>query len=152
EYRLFHGLRLDVVHEALDAAPWVQGIQETVERLRAAGLEVWYVTDQPSWATDYLARWGIHDGVCSPASTRGARVGALLDARFEKWPGLQEKLKRAGIPPETVCHVGNGSNDIPIFEHVGKGIAFAADSPAVEAAADAVVTGGDLTGVLAHLV
>lgn len=150
EYDLFLGIEVARIHEALARGPWVEGIAETISALRARGLEVWVVTDQPSWAVAFLDRFGIRESVCSAAIVRDGVVGACPEPRFEKWPALQQRLAERGIPPEDVCHVGNGVNDLPIWKHVGRGIAFNG-SAAVEKEASAVVRGNDLRAVLAQL-
>lgn len=152
EHRRFQGLDRETVHRALAKGPWVQGIQATVQALRSAGKEVWVVTDQPDWAVGFLARWGIEEGVYASTHPRsGGEIGSVERYAFEKWPALADKLDRKGIAPAQVCHVGNGSNDIPVFENVGRGVAFNPSDPSVQAAAVATVEGDDLRDVLPHV-
>ncbi len=152
EHRRFQGLDRQTVHRALDKGPWVQGIEATVQALRSAGKEVWVVTDQPDWAVEFLERWGIETGVCARTHPRsGGEIGSVARYAFEKWPALADKLDREGIAPDEVCHVGNGSNDVPVFQNVGRGVAFNPTDPWVQAAADATVQGDDLRDVLPHV-
>lgn len=152
EHRLFQGLDRAVVQEALSKGPWVQGIASTVETLRDMGLEVWAVTDQPDWAVEVLARWGIGDGIHATTHARpNGEIGSVDRYAFEKWPVLADRLAADGIAPSDVCHVGNGHNDIPVFENVGRAVAFNPSGPEVQATADAVVEGDDLTDVIAHV-
>lgn len=149
EYPLFLGVPVERAHQALDSGDWLRDIEPTVRRLREAGHEVWVVTDQPDWAVAYLERFGINEGVYS-RTTRwaGETIGAAVDVKFDKLPALQEELSRAGIEPEAVTHVGNGTNDIPVFEAVGGSIAFNPSTEAVSQAADATIRSDSLEPVL----
>ncbi len=152
EHRLFQGLDRPTVQAALARGPWLEGIEATVEALRAQGSEVWVVTDQPDWAVEVLERWGIQDGVHATTHTRSnGEIGSVDRYAFEKWPVLADRLSEVGIAPERVCHIGNGSNDIPVFENVGRAIALNPSGPTVQAAADATVEGNDLADVLPHV-
>ncbi len=131
-------LSLQEIHRALRAGPWLPGIADGVRRLRDAGLDVTLLTDQPSTLADFLGRWAITRPVCSPVTVKeGAQIG--IDARFDKWANLAQRLAADGIPAQRVCHVGNGSNDVPVWKNVGAGIAVFA-SPEVASAATRIVT------------
>lgn len=147
EYDLFLDVPIARIHEALADGPWLQGIQGTVEGLREVGLEVWVVTDQPDWAVLFLERWGLNEGVYTATRSWDGRVGPVEEQVFEKWPALRTKLKSAGIAPSQVCHVGNGTNDIPIFGRVGAGVAFNPDDATVAQASDHVIRSDSLEGV-----
>lgn len=147
-YPLFLGRRVDEVHEALAQGPWLENIAETVARLKALGLEVWVVTDQPVWAVTYLTRHGLTEGVFSETADEGGRIGPVTRQVFEKWPALETRLRAAGIAPAEVVHVGNGTNDLPIFARVGRSIAFNPSGPEVSRAADKVIEAEDLSRIL----
>lgn len=151
EHALFEGQPLADAHAGLAEGPWVAHIPETVDALRARGLSVWLVTDQPSWAVSFLQRWGLREGVWSRAPVENHRIGPVVEAAFDKWAALSTKLSEAGIDPGEVCHVGNGSNDVAIFERVGYAIAFNPDDEHVAGAADVVIEGDDLAAVVDHV-
>jgi phosphoserine phosphatase len=130
-------LSLADLHRALRKAAWLPGISEGVARLKAAGLRVCLLTDQPSTCTDFLGRWGLTDAICSPVTVKDGRQVAI-DARFDKLANLRGRLAEWGIPESRVCHVGNGSNDIPVFGAVGGSVAVFDDAK-VKAAAQAWV-------------
>lgn len=151
EYDLFYDLPLDELDAALADADWVRGIPSTVAHLHEGGARVVLLTDQPRWACDRIVeRYGLDGAVCTEAATRHGRVGALQRPNFEKLEGLR-RFMTEGPPYPDVAHVGNGSNDVPIFEAVGRAVAFNPSGPPVEAAADAVVRSDDLRDVLPHL-
>lgn len=149
EYPLFLGVPVDRIHEALEQGDWLADIEATVDELRQAGAEVWVVTDQPDWAVSYLERFGIEEGVYTETTRwSGQEVGAAVDIAFDKWPALSERLATEGIAPERVTHVGNGTNDVPVFEAVGRGVAFNPSSPAVSRAAYATIEADSLVPLL----
>ncbi len=120
-------LTLADVHRGLRKASWLPGIVDGVRRLRAAGMEVRLLTDQPSIVTDFLGRWGLIDAISSPCTIKEGRV-VDIDARFDKWANLEDALAAARIDPARVCHVGNGRNDVPVWANVGAGVAAFAPS------------------------
>lgn len=149
EYPLFLGVPVDRAHEALHGGDWLRDIEATVDALRAGGHEVWVLTDQPDWAVAYLERFGIEDGVYS-RTTRwaGEAIGAAVDVAFDKRPALLERLKQESMSAEDVVHVGNGENDIPVFDAVGGAIAFNPSTPAVSQAADTTIEADSLAPIL----
>lgn len=151
EYELFLDRPVEAVQAAVAEGPWLPDIQAVVERLRGAGLEVWLVTDQPDWALAPLAEAGLTEGVYTTTRRWGDDIGPVEDQVFEKAPALAARLDERGIAPEEVCHVGNGTNDVPVFDSVGWGIAFNPDGEAVRLAADATVTGDRLAGIEAPI-
>lgn len=127
-------LSLASMHRALRQASWMPDIADAVRDWKAEGARVCMLTDQPSVLCDYLGRWGLTDPICSPVTVREGRC-VDIDARFDKWANLEARLDRWHIDPDAVVHVGNGSNDVPVWNHVGHGIAMFAE-PEVAAAAD----------------
>lgn len=120
------------IHRALRKAAWLPGIREGVALLRAEGLQVRLLTDQPSTATDYSGRWGMAPAISSPVTVKEG-VQTALDFREDKLANLVSE----GLDPATVCHVGNGSNDVPVWQAGAHGIAvFAEPDVASEAAVD----------------
>lgn len=148
EYELFLDHPIDEVQEAMMRGPWLDRIGETVTGLQDRGLEAWVVTDQPDWAVGVLERWGIDEGVFSITRSWGDRIGPVEERVDEKWPPLARRLEERSIDPSQVCHVGNGSNDVPVFEEIGYAIAFNPHGGAVRSAADVVVKSDDLSSIL----
>lgn len=148
EYELFLDRPVDEVQDALEEGPWLPDIQETVQALRAHGLQVWVVTDQPDWAVEVLASEGLSEGVYSTTRRWGGKIGPVDEMVFEKAPALIRRLDHAGIPAEEVCHVGNGSNDVPVFAEVGRSIAFNPDDEHIADAADVSMEADRLDGIL----
>lgn len=136
DYRHFVGRRVADMHDALAASPaWTPGIARAIERLHAAGLRVVLTTDQPRFLAEFTKRFGVDDLVCSEADVRDGVVAGPVLPRYEKWPNLAAHLAERGVAPDDVAHVGNGTNDIPVFERVGESIAVNYEKDAVANAA-----------------
>lgn len=146
-------LALADLHRGLRKATWLAGIGDGVRRLHAAGLRVALLTDQPSTFTDFLGRWGLTDAICSPVTVKDGKQVAI-EARFDKLANLRRRVGEWNIPLTRVCHVGNGTNDIPVFRAVGGSVAVD-DNPQVRAAAQRHVAQpaslGDLVDVVLAL-
>jgi phosphoserine phosphatase len=113
-------LTLADCHRALRRAAWLPDISSGVHRLRAAGHTVRMLTDQPDILVDFLGRWSLIDSICSPVTVKeGAILG--IAAHFDKLQNLQSHLGATNL--SDVLHVGNGSNDIPIWKAAGQGLA-----------------------------
>jgi phosphoserine phosphatase len=121
-WELVRGLTLADCHRALRRAAWLPGIAEGVQRLRSAGLQVALLTDQPSTVADFLARWGLEQAIASPAQVRDGKV-LRLDARLDKLANLRAWLEPHGIALAEVAHVGNGPNDVPVWQAGALGVA-----------------------------
>lgn len=130
-------LTLADLHRSLRKARWLAGIAEGVARIRAAGLRACVLTDQPSTCTDFLGRWGLTEAICSPVMVKDGKQ-VSIDGRFDKLANLRRRLAEWGIPEWRVCHVGNGTNDIPVFQAVGGSVAVF-DDARVRSAAQAWV-------------
>ncbi len=130
QWEWVQGLTLADCHRGLRKAKWLADIGDGVRRLHAGGHDVVLLTDQPSTLTDYLGRWGLA-AICSPVTVKeGRAVG--LDARFDKLDNLRRYCAPRGIDLQDVVHVGNGSNDVPVWGAVGRGIAVFAEADVAE--------------------
>ncbi len=59
--------------------------------------------------------------------------------------------EQEGIPPEAVVAVGDATNDLPMMEAAGLGVAMGSGMPEVIAVADRVIGGHD-TDAIAELI
>lgn len=136
DYRFLVGRRVDEMRRALDAsAAWTPGIARAIARFHEAGLRVIVTTDQPRFLAEAARRFGVDDFVCSEAEVVEGVVTGNVESKFEKWPNLARYLASSGVAPAEVAHVGNGTNDIPVFERVGGSIAVNYEKDAVAKAA-----------------
>ena len=122
QWEMVRRLSLADMHRALRRAAWLPGIATGVRALQTSGARVCLLTDQPSVLTDFFGRWGLTDAICSPVTVRDGRP-VEIDARFDKWDNLRRRLAKWDLDPARVCHVGNGSNDVPVWARVGGSVA-----------------------------
>lgn len=141
DYKHFVGRRVDEMLDALrESDRWTPGIRDGVARLHGAGMRLAITTDQP----DFLVRvtqelFDVDDLVCTPAEVRHGRVSGPYDLQHDKWANLERLLNARGIDPREVAHVGNGSNDVPVFRRVGTSVAVNPMNEQVRAGATHVV-------------
>ncbi|HVM44527.1 MAG TPA: HAD-IB family phosphatase [Candidatus Thermoplasmatota archaeon] len=136
DYKHFVGRSVSEMRDVLRRTnAWTPGIASAVERLRDAGLRVIVTTDQPRFLAEATREFGVDDVVCSEAEVRHDRVTGAVFPSFAKWPNLERHLRARRVDAADVVHVGNGTNDIPVFEEVGRSVAVNALHPSVEAAA-----------------
>ncbi len=139
EFQELVGLPVARCHRHLAEADWVPAIREAVTMLHDANVEVGVLTDQPRFLATYLEPLGFDAFLCSDVEVEEGRVTDRLAARFDKWTTLHEHLEAEGVAPEAVGHVGNGTNDVPVFQRVGRSVAVDPDEAAVAEAADHVL-------------
>lgn len=141
DYRHFVGRRVDEMHAVLRASDrWTPGIRDGIARLHDAGMRVAVTTDQPEFLVRITRElFGVDDLVCTPAEVAEGRVAEGYDLQHDKWANLERLLRASGIRAGEAAHVGNGSNDVPVFRRVGYSIAVNPMSDAVrEAATDTI--------------
>lgn len=133
DYKHFVGRRVDEMLDALRKSDkWTPGIASAVERLHDAGVRVAVTTDQPDFLVTITRElFSVDDLVCTPAEVRHGRVAGGYQLQHDKWANLERLLKARRIEPAHVAHVGNGSNDVPVFKNVGDSIAVWPMSDAV---------------------
>lgn len=135
------GLPVERCREHVRQAPGVgvASLAGAVDALHEQGVDAGILTDQPDVLAEAFAEAGLDHVLASPTQVRDGRITGEIDARFDKRAHLEDFLEDAGVPPGRVGHVGNGSNDVPVFEVVGRSVAANPDDEAVARAADAVV-------------
>jgi phosphoserine phosphatase len=145
------GAKLTDVVAALAATPHLDGIEDGIGRLHAAGRRIALLTHNPSYVVDwYVARFGFDDA-------EGTRSQVIVDGvvappgptHAGKVDGLHALAERAGVGLDQVVHVGDGAVDAALFPLVGGGIALNAARPDVERAADVALRTGDFRDVVA---
>jgi HAD superfamily phosphoserine phosphatase-like hydrolase len=125
DYKHFVGRRVDEMLGVLRASDaWTPGIRDAVEALHARGVRVAVTTDQPDFLVEVTRElFGVDDLACSAGEVRHGRVTGSYRLEHDKWANLARLLKARGIDARDVAHVGNGSNDVPVFRRVGDSVA-----------------------------
>jgi hypothetical protein len=66
--------------------------------------------------------------------------------RANKGDGIRALSRLTGVPPEEIAVLGDGENDVPMFQAAGFAVAMGNAAAEVQAAADAVTAGNDADG------
>jgi len=150
----FAGVSPEEVWVALESAPWIDGIEETVSALLAADCRVLLGTVTWRFVAEMVQRrYGFHavsgtemeidDGLLS------GRVTRYFD-EFDKLRFVEEWCRDHGYSLEQAAAVGDSRSDVPLFERAGCAIALNATADA-KAAADIAIDTDFLPDVLDHL-
>jgi phosphoserine phosphatase len=125
DYKHFVGRDVASMREALRASDrWTPGLEGAVRRLHDADLQVVVTTDQPDWLASMTQElFGVDALACSHGDLRHGRVAGTYRLEHDKWANLERHLKARGVAPHEACHVGNGRNDVPVFQRVGWSLA-----------------------------
>jgi phosphoserine phosphatase len=150
ELALLEGIPVPEAKAALRKGPWMRHIPEGVRALRALGLQVGLLTDQPRFLAEE-AEPTLDPLLCSEGGTKEGRIHAASVAyREDKAAHLKGWCKERGIALDEVVHVGNGSNDVPVFERVGLAVAVNAP-PEVARRADVAMEQADSLEAIARV-
>jgi phosphoserine phosphatase len=129
----------------LGAARWIEGIQETVDGLKASGMKVLLGTITWRMAAEFLGdrhgfdavsgtEMGIEEGVLT------GRVTRHFD-EYDKRQFVADYCRSQGFSLSECVAIGDSRSDIPLFRQVGLAIAFNGTADAQQAAH--VCSGGD---------
>jgi len=110
----------------------------------SAGLDVLANRVARELGIDFVCANGVKTDSSGCLTGEGV-VGVRLMYKDEAVKNLS---KRVGIPLSNIVAVGNSCFDIPMFDVVGLGVAFNPEDDCVRRAADFVVEGKDLVGVI----
>ena len=148
----FAGQRVDEVCRALDDAPWIDGIAETVAALAGAGTHVALATITWRSAAGFVARrFGMHSwcGTSMVESQDGVLSGAV-ERVFNAEDKAAFALSLAERHGRPIAAVGDSRSDLELFGVADCAIALNADAEA-RAAATTAVDADDLRALLALL-
>ncbi len=145
----------NIAQSFLAIAKPLGNIGAVVETLHRHGIQCIVITVGPRqvasvvcdlWGFDgyYGSDYEVVEGVFT------GRIRAYIAAEH-KVECLQDFCRKNGISPEKCVAVGDGSTDIPVFQHCGKSIALNS-SPRVRQYASVAVDTDDLTDILVHII
>lgn len=135
QFGLLKGLSLKKIHEYLKRIPKIRGIRRTVSFLKGMGLRVIVLSDNADYICRYWGKYGFDDFVCSRAEIRDEKAGEIVFSLADKLKGLEGYCQRRNFQLTECIHVGDWTNDIPIFKKVGFSIALNARNEATKKAA-----------------
>ncbi len=150
----YAGRRLVDIDRHLDDLPLIDGMAETFEAIKAAGISIMLATCSWSFGARYLQRRFALDGHCG---TDMAETGGILDGRVARFCDEDDKARRAarfaerlGIALADCLAVGDSRSDIPLFKLSGRAIALNARPDAKAWASEHLET-EDLRAILPML-
>lgn len=151
-YRLLQGIRLDHILREVFKVEVIKNVREAVEKLREHGIRVVLLTDLPDFlCVDLAERFGFDGHIASKVGIRTGIVAGNIEPLADKSLGLQAYCSERSIPLSECIHVGDGVNDVPVFQIVRYSIALNAQNEQVEASASHRMQTGDLLDVYRHL-
>ena len=152
---LLRGLEESKIAQSfLAVAKPLKNIGAVVETLHRHGIQCIVITVGPRQVAHVVCDlWGF-DG-CYGSNyevVKGVFTGRILSyvAAEHKVECLLDFCRKNRIKPEECIAVGDGSTDIPVFQHCGKSIALNS-SPKVQQYASVSVDTDDLTDILGHI-
>lgn len=149
EFELLIGTKISDIHLALDNAPYMEGINETIAELRLFGLRTLLISDNPDFICEYVTKkFGLDDFLCSKTTVRDGVVREIKEILKNKFHALEEYIRRFNIEAGECIHVGDWDNDIPLFENVGFSIAINPKNEKVKEKAKISIETKDLREIL----
>lgn len=153
EFAVLAGTPVAKAQEAVRRGPWLANVPDGVRDLRALGLRVGLLTDQPRFLAE-VAEPSLDPVVCSEGGTQDGVIAPPVDYREDKAANLRAWCKAHRVDLDSVVHCGNGANDVPVFERVGLAVAVNPSAPDVARRADVALDGvtdlRDLARALEH--
>lgn len=150
---LLKGLPESVIKETLAKCTFTKGARELVTAVQAAGGKVGAVSGGFTQLLEPLAKdigldfyraniLELVDGVLT-----GEVIGDIID-KPAKATALLEWARAIEVDPKYTIAIGDGANDLDMMQVAGLSIGFNA-RPRVRAAADVILTSGDLSDAIA---
>ena len=149
------GLSVDVLQRAYEAVRLSVGAKDLIAAVHASGGRVGAVSGGFTQILEPLAKalnldyFRANELEIVDGKLTGALVGRIID-RNAKADALLEWAEDFGEKPEWVAAIGDGANDLDMFEAAGISFAFNA-KPLVRERADVVIDEPDLRLVIPHL-
>lgn len=149
------GLPVQVLEQAYSQIKLSVGATELIAAVHAAGGRVGAVSGGFTQILEPLAKslsldyYRANDLEVLDGKLTGRVVGRIID-RQAKAESLIEWAKDFGVLPELVAAIGDGANDLDMFEVAGISFAYNA-KPKVREAADVCIDVPDLRLVIPHL-
>jgi phosphoserine phosphatase len=149
------GLPVEVLDQAYQNVRLSIGAKELIAAVHAAGGRVGAVSGGFTQILEPLARtlsldyYRANDLEVLDGQLTGRVTGKIIDRRA-KAEALLEWSRDFGVDPESVAAIGDGANDLDMFDVAGISFAYNA-KPKVRDAADVCIDTPDLSLVIPHL-
>ena len=149
---LLKGLEIDTVNEICRDLPEMNGAKETVTELKKMGYKVICFSGGFRNATEPFAKKiGLDADFANILHTKNNLLTGLVGGEMMFNNSKGEMLKRLqnilGIDPNDTLAVGDGANDLSMFEYASKKVAFCA-KPILKDKANIIIEKKDLSLIL----
>ncbi len=153
--KLLEGLEEKKVNEICHNLPYMPGAEETIKALKKEGYKVLVFSGGFRNATSYAREvLGFDADFANVLHSKNGILTGLVggDMMFSHSKGDMIKRIQAilGIDKQNTLVVGDGANDLSMFEYADKKIAFCAKD-VLKKAADYIIDEKDLTKVLMYI-
>jgi len=152
QYRLLSGLNLTDVLREVSKVDVIEGVRETVVKLQGHGLGVILLTDNPDFlCANLVERFGFNGYVASKVPVVNGRIENDVQSMTDKRDGLRKYCAWLSISMKKCIHVGDWTNDVPVFRVVGHSIALNSRSEKVRKIASKALDTDNLLEVYHYL-
>jgi len=153
--KLLKGLEFSTVESISRSLPYMSGAAQTIAALKAKQMTVVCFSGGFRTATSYAKEMlGFDADFSNALHTRDGKltgeVGGDMMFNWSKGDMLIRLQSILDVTPDETMVVGDGANDLSMFEHAGTRVAFCA-KPVLKAAANIVIERKDLREILDHL-
>ncbi|MEM2141956.1 MAG: HAD family phosphatase [Candidatus Thorarchaeota archaeon] len=152
---LWAGRRVEDVMNVVRTTRLVTGARETVDALKAHGIETAILSGGIDLMANYVAkRLGIDYVLTNRLLHREGLLTGEVDVSVgwgDKASEIRQIADHFGVSLGETCYVGDGRNDISAFSAVGLSISFRPESEEVARAAKVKIQGDDLRLILPHI-
>lgn len=152
---LLKGLSLEKVDEICHSLPLMKGAFEVVKGLKERGYKVVCFSGGFRNATSYFAeKLGLDGEFANIIHSKDGVLTGLVGGEMMFNNSKGEMLKRLQrileVSEENTLVVGDGANDLSMFKHAGKKVAFCA-KPILKENANIIIEEKDLSLILNHI-
>src|SRR5467141_1082815 len=152
QYKLLQGMKLADILREVSKVEVIKNVRETVEKLQGHRIRVVLLTDNPDFLCAYLIeRFGFEGYVASKVGIKDGIVSGEIEPLPDKRLGLRKYCAWTGIPLSRCAHVGDWTNDVPVFRIVRYSVALNAKTEKVKASASYQMETDDLLDVYHRL-
>jgi phosphoserine phosphatase len=147
---------VEIVMETVRAAKLVPGAVETISILKENSIETAILSGGLDiMADDIGRRLSIDYVLTNKLHQRNGLLTGTVD-NLVAWGGKAKEISKIndyfGVTLEDTAFVGDGRNDVSVFNVVGLSIAFNPEDQEVADAADVVIQEDDLRSILPHVI
>lgn len=152
---LLKGLSTEKIEKICRNLPLMNGAEETIKGLKKHGYKVVCFSGGFRTATEYFAEKLGLDGefaniLHSKDGVLTGSVGGEMMFNTSKGEMLKRLQKLLGVNKENTLVVGDGANDLSMFEHASKRVAFCA-KPILKEKANIIIEEKDLRKILDYM-